>query len=522
MESSFAQGETRGVHPASAIVLYFAAENLHLVRYLYPEGRIEPAITPPEAALYRVEDRDEARSRMLRGWSEASGPILPSELGPRLGLRAVDVERGLQQLEGLGHVLRGRFSPDLAEPEDEYCDRRLLARIHRYTLDRLRREIDAVSAQDFMRFLLQWQHLAPGSRLAGKQGVRQAIARLEGFEAPAGAWERDLLAARVADYRSSWLDELCLAGDVAWARLTPRKASLTGTANAGRSTPVSVVLRGDLPGLLAAVRGAEGHPAGPKTGAAAEILDLLRSRGALFFDEIVNGTRRLRSDVERGLRELVAWGLVTADGFQGLRQLSGKAGSSSSRRPPRSARALGDSNYSAGGFFAGSGPAGRWALIHAPEVDPDNSDEFAESVGRLLLQRYGVLFRDLYMRESFTVPWRDVLRALRRLEARGVVRGGRFVSGPNGEQYALPEAVDALRRVRRTERTGERVWVSAIDPLNLAGVILPGDKQSAQANKGMLYIDGLPQSPEDAEAFSHVKTPVPSRLTPKLSVHARN
>src|SRR5690606_23277909 len=210
-------------------------------------------------------------------------------------------------------------------------------------------------------------------------------------------------------------------------------------------------------------------------GAAAEILDLLKSRGALFFDEIVNGTRRLRSDVERGLRELVAWGLVTADGFQGLRQLTGKSGSG---RPSR--RGASTSSYSAGGFFSGSGPAGRWALIHEPETPPDG-DEFAESVARLLLQRYGVLFRDLYMRESFTVPWRDVLRALRRLEARGVVRGGRFVSGPSGEQYALPEAVDALRRVRRTERKGERVWVSAIDPLNLAGVILAGDKQPPQA-----------------------------------------
>jgi ATP-dependent Lhr-like helicase len=239
----------------------------------------------------------------------------------------------------------------------------------------------------------------------------------------------------------------------------------------------------------------------------------------LFFDEIVNGTRRLRSDVERGLRELVAWGLVTADGFQGLRQLSGK---SSHARPSRASGRAAGSSYAAGGFFAGSGPSGRWALIHPPELEGMDNDEFAESVARLLLQRYGVLFRDLYMRESLTLPWREVLRSLRRLEARGVVRGGRFVSGPNGEQYALPEALDALRRVRRTERTGERVWISAIDPLNLAGVILPGDKQPAQAGKGTLYVDGLPQAPDASEVYGHVKTPVPSRLTPRLSVHARN
>ncbi len=400
-----------------------------------------------------------------------------------------------------------------AQPEDEYCDRRLLARIHRYTLDRLRREIDPVSAQDFMRFLLRWQHLTPDSRLAGKQGVRQAIARLEGYEAPAGSWERDLLASRVQDYRSSWLDELCLAGEVAWSRLTPRKATAAATATASRATPVSVVLRPDLPALLAGVRGAQTDPGGPRTGAASEVLDLLRTRGALFFDEIVNGTRRLRSDVERGLRELVAWGLVTADGFQGLRQLSGKAAHSGRRRSS-------ESSYSAGGFFAGSGPAGRWAVVHAPELDPGATDELAESVARLLLQRYGVLFRDLYTRESFTLPWRDVLRALRRLEARGLVRGGRFVSGPSGEQYALPEAVDALRRARRTEPNGERVWVSAIDPLNLAGVVLPGDKIPAQSGKGILFVDGLPQEAERPLATA-LKTPVPSKLTPRLTAAGR-
>jgi len=494
--------------------LYFAAENLNLVRLLYPEATIEPAISPPEAALTRVEDRDEARSRMLRGWSEASGPMTPSELGPRLHTTGVDIERGLQMLEAFGFVLRGRFSPDGIE--DEYCDRRLLARIHRYTLDRLRKEIDPVSQQDFMRFLLRWQHLAPDTKLSGKQGVRQAIARLEGFEAPAGAWERELLAARVSDYRSSWLDELCLAGEVAWARLTPRKAGLAATASASRATPVSLTLRSDLPGLLTAVRGATPDPGGPKTGAAAEILELLNARGALFFDEIVNGTRRLKSDVERGLRELVAWGLVSADGFQGLRQLSGKAAHSGRRRSK-------ESPYTAGGFFAGSGPAGRWALVHAPEADPGATDELAESVARLLLQRYGVLFRDLYLRESFTTPWRDVLRALRRLEARGQVRGGRFVSGPSGEQYALPEAVDALRRVRRTERIGEKVWVSAIDPMNLAGVILPGDKVPAQSGKGILFVDGLPQTGADAPTFPTAKTPVPSRLNPRFaSMASRN
>jgi ATP-dependent Lhr-like helicase len=356
----------------------------------------------------------------------------------------------------------------------------------------------------------------PEGKLSGKQGVRQAIARLEGFEAAAGAWERELLAARVNDYRSSWLDELCLAGDVTWARLTPRKAAGPAgpsTAAATRITPVSVVLRPDLPTLLSAVR-AQGGPEVPKTGAAAEVYDLLQQRGALFFDEIVNGTRRLKTDVERALRQLIGSGLVASDGFQGLRQLVGK-GAHTGRRGREG------SGYTAGGLFAGSGPAGRWAPVATPEVDVERSDELAEATARVLLQRYGAVFRDLYPRESFNIPWRDVLRALRRLEARGIVRGGRFVSGANGEQFAMPEAVDGLRYVRRQERKGERVWVSALDPANLAGVLPLGEKPVTTRGEALLYVDGLPQPPEAPELPSKAKEPVPSRLKPRLPARPR-
>ncbi|HLF70629.1 MAG TPA: helicase-related protein, partial [Dehalococcoidia bacterium] len=494
--------------------LWFAAESLEIVRLLYPDAPIEPALDVPDGALIKVAERDDARARLLRGWTEAIGPTTAAGLSLRVGLTPEDIDRGMRQLEANGFVLRGRFSPHSADPlgseripmsgdneEDEFCDRRLLARIHRYTLDRLRREIDPVSTQDFVRFLLRWQHLTPDTRLAGKAGVRAAIARLEGFEAAAGAWESELLAARVSDYRPSWLDELCLAGEVAWARLTPRKVAGNATATTSRLTPVSLCLRSDFATLLAGVRGAETETTGPTAGAAAEIHDLLRNRGALFFDEIVNGTRRLRSDVERGMRELVAWGLVSSDGIQGLRGLLGRA--AHGRRRGNGA----SSSYSAGGFFSGSGPAGRWALVSTPVVPTDEPrlvDELAEAVAGVLLQRYGVVYRDLYPRESFTVAWRDVLRALRRLEARGVVRGGRFVSGPSGEQYALPEAVDGLRRVRRLARDGERVWVSAVDPLNLVGVVLQGERTPSQPGKGILYVDGLPsdEAPQPAAKTS--------------------
>jgi ATP-dependent Lhr-like helicase len=494
-------------------VAYFATENLKLVGLLYPDAQTELAIDPPEAALIRVEDRNEARGRLLHGWTEASGPLSPAELAGRLGLTAADMDQGLRMLEAAGFVLRGHFSPGVAD--EEYCDRRLLARIHRYTLDRLRREIDPASAQDFMRFLLRWQHLAPDSRLAGKQGVRQAIARLQGYEAAAGAWERELLATRVADYRSSWLDELCLAGEVAWSRLTPRKStSATASATATRATPVSICLRPEFSTILAAVRGTESAVPAPRAGAAAEIYEALHQRGALFFDEIVNATRRLRSDVERGLRELIAWGLVASDGFQGLRQLSGRAGHSG-RAAPREGSA-----YSAQGFFTGSGPAGRWALVQARTTTPGiDVDEHAEAVARILLQRYGVLFRDLYPRESIALPWRDILRALRRLEARGLVRGGRFVSGFNGEQYALPEAVDSLRWVRRQERNGERVWVPVVDPANLIGVVIPGEKVASQSGRGIFFVDGLPQAGEPAPLPQ--RAPVPTKLMPRLQVASR-
>jgi ATP-dependent helicase Lhr and Lhr-like helicase len=478
--------EGRVEEPAAGRHIWFAAENLNLVRFLFPDATIQPALDLQEGVAIPVADREEARLRLIRGQMEVRGPVTSASLAGEVGLTERDVDYGMRQAEASGYVLRGRFSQ--GAEADEFCDRRLLARIHRYTLDSLRREVDPVSPQDFMRFLLRWHHLTPDTRLEGKMGVRQAILRLQGFEAAAVGWERELLSARIRDYRIAWLDELCLAGEVVWARLTPRKVSATSKGPApSRVTPVTVALRPDFPVLLAGVRAGNGIASPPTTGAAGEVFELLEGRGALFFDEIVNRTRRLKSDVERGLRELVAWGLVTADGFQGLRQLAGGIGQS---RRPRMRAAL----YGPGGVFTGPGPAGRWSVVHL-RVEPLRQDELAEGVAQVLLQRYGVVFRDLIQRESFTVPWRDVLRALRRLEARGVIPGGRFVSGFVGEQYALPEAVESLRRVRRTERTGERVWVSAIDPLNLVGIILPGARLPAQPGKGFLLVDGIPAGP---------------------------
>jgi ATP-dependent Lhr-like helicase len=390
--------------------------------------------------------------------------------------------------------MRGRFR--LGAEDEEWCDRRLLARIHRYTLDRLRSEIEPVTAQDLVRFLLRWQHLAPGTQLSGKRGLLEAIAQVQGIDIPAVAWERHILPSRVAAYKGQWLDELCLSGDVAWARFTMRtNGDSEKAASASSATPISLVRRADLPWLSGGVRDGE-DTSQPGVGAAAEIYDLLATRGALFYDDIVNATRRLPTDVERGLWDLVARGLATADGFQALRSLMASTKKRSFRQPRRARlfRTIANAGV----------PSGRWSLLPQEFTHPEGLEgalvveELAEAWAEQLLFRYGVVFRDLVKGEPLTVPWREILRALRRMEAQGTIRGGRFVTGFYGEQYARPEAVEAIRAVRRTEKTGELVRVSAVDPLNLTGIITSTPRIPAIHTKSVLYRDGVPVSEDEA------------------------
>jgi ATP-dependent Lhr-like helicase len=412
-----------------------------------------------------------------------------------LSLTPGEVTSAMARLEGEGVLLRGHFTPGI--DEEEFCDRRLLARIHRYTLDRLRSEIEPVSPQDFMRYLFTRQHVGGTRRLDGKRGLLEVIAQLQGFEIPAVAWERDILPSRVANYDPRWLDDLCLAGDVAWARLSLKKNGNGHTRGAGpsRATPITFTLRRDLRSLLDTVRGTQ-QPETPRSGIGADVYEALREHGALFFDEIAEAVRQLPVQVEEGLWELVSRGLVTGDGFAPLRQIMA---------PGRSSRAARSNRRHAryGGSFIprSAGPQGRWSIVRRFDAQPRPADELAEAAGMQLLARYGVVFRDLIARENLMVPWRDVVRALRRQEARGVVRGGRFVSGFVGEQYALPEAVDALRRVRRQERTGETLRVNGADPLNLAGIITPGARVSAVHTNAVTYRDGLPVTVEDGRSL---------------------
>jgi ATP-dependent Lhr-like helicase len=426
------------------------AERLELARVAYPDATLTPPIAAAGAES-PPDSREEAFAEILRGWLESSGPVTVDGLAARLSADAVALEAALIRLETQGQVLRGRFSGSATQ---EWCNRRVLARIHRLTIGQLRREIEPVTAAQYVSFLQRWQRVAPGSRLHGIDGTLHVIRQLEGYEIPAVAWEAQVLPARIAGYRSEYLDRLCYAGDVMWGRLTPHPALEPNSSTERtrvrptRLAPIALFLRANADELI--VR-RERDVAGLSP-AAQEILGCIEGLRAPFFAEILRSTKRLPSEVEEALWQLVAAGLVTADGFDALRSLSDakrRLGEKGLRARPRSS-------------------SGRWTLLTATTERIDR-----EAFARRLLARWGVVFRDVIARESLAPPWRELLIALRRMEARGEIRGGRFVSGFVGEQFALPEAVEALRAARRAGVEPEAVTVGAYDPLNLGGIVLP-------------------------------------------------
>jgi ATP-dependent helicase Lhr and Lhr-like helicase len=469
------------LHGAQA-TLWVAAERLPQFRALWPDARLEPAIAAPAASDPEDWSQEDALVEILRGRLEGLGPVTENALAAPLGLASNDIAAALAALQTEGFAMRGRFTPQAAA--DEWCERRLLARIHSYTVRRLRAEIEPAAARDFLRFLLRWQRVGADARMQGPDALEVIVAQLEGFEAPAGAWETEILPARIAEYEPSWLDDQCLAGRIAWARLKPRN----GRANGGerspapvRTTPITLLARRHAP-LWTSL--SPGPDAGRPSARAQTVVECIRAQGASFFDELVEGTGLLRSQVEEALAELVALGLVTSDSFGGLRALLVP----SDRRPGggrRRRRAL-----------FGMEDAGRWALAHRarpPQPVPQVGFEAVEHVALRLLLRYGVVFWRLLEREAdWLPPWRDLLRVYRRLEARGEIRGGRFVAGFSGEQYALPDAVGALREVRRKPAADALVSVSGADPLNLVGILTPGPRLAALTGNRVLYRDGLP------------------------------
>ncbi len=481
------------VRPAPRAELWCAVERRPAMEVLFPGAAIEPDHPSPVPAV--PLDGDSAAAEMVRGHLECRGPSTIADLTGATGLAEGDVTIALARLEGEGFAFRGRFT-SLDGPE-EFCARRLVARIHGYTRARLRREIEPVTARDLMRFLLRWQHVAPGTRREGRLGALSVVEQLQGFELAAGAWERSVIGSRVEGYRIEWLDDLCLSGDVTWGRISLRNGSgaeedeapRRGGMTPSRATPITLAVREDLPWLLQAARGHRA-PQEPGPGRTRDVLDALRQHGALFPADLVTITRGSPQEIEEALWDAVARGLVTADGFEAVRSLLSRRAAA---RVPYRAR------LRRAGWRGGSRLAGRWSLVPAAAATED-ADELAEAVAEQLVARWGVVFRDLLARETFTVPWREVLWALRRMEARGTIRGGRFVSGFSGEQYAAAEAVDGLRAARKLGRVGETITISAADPLNLVGIVLPGQRVPALAANAVTYVDGVPEDAERASA----------------------
>jgi ATP-dependent Lhr-like helicase len=466
--------------PTAAGGCYVTAERLPEFEAVHPQAGREPDIGVP-ADYARAWTREQALVEIVRGRLEGLGPVTALSLAQGIGVPVPDVEAALLSLEGEGFVMRGSFT---AADATEWCERRLLARITRYTVKRLRQEIEPVPPADFMRFLLDWQRVT--DRMEGPDAVAAIVSQLEGFEAAAAAWETEILPARVNGYEPDWLDDLCRAGRVVWTRLDapafdPDRARGPSPV---RSTPVTLIGRRSLPVWMALAKVAQ-EP--PQLGSRAQaVADYLSGHGASFFDDIADGLDQPRTFIEDALRELTAAGVVNSDGFSGLRALLIPA----ERRKP-----VGGGRRRRAAAF-GVEDAGRWALIRrkapAPRSVAEERDAL-EQIARALLRRYGVVFWRLLAREAeWLPPWRDLLMACRRLETRGEIRGGRFVAGFSGEQFALPEAVTALRNVRNAEKGGRLATVSGVDPLNLAGILLPGPRVPAIYSNRILLRDGVP------------------------------
>lgn len=459
--------------------LWTPLERLAWLRSIYPQAACEPCLPLP-AGYDQLLDEEEALVELIRARLSGFAPLPVPLIARPLALPASAVALALTRLEAQGYVLRGRFSPGASE--DEWCERHLLARIHRYTVKRLRREIEPVELADCMRFLADWQHLSAGTRMQGRESLGTLVEQLEGFQAAATAWESDLLPARLKDYGSTWLDELCRSGRIVWTRLSGRLKASGGPV---RGTPIVLLPRRQLGAWHALASDA---PAPELSSRAQRVFDCLQTHGALFFDELQHDAHLLRSELEDALGELVAVGLVNADSFAGLRALLTPA----SKRSRTARRTLG------GAFIGGMADAGRWALVRKPVAGDVAGHavlpiEALEHIARVLLRRYGVVFWRLLAREAdWLPPWRELLRVYHRLEARGEIRGGRFVAGVAGEQFALPEALALLREVRKRPLAGELLAVSAVDPLNQLGTLLPGSKVPALPGNRILYRDGVP------------------------------
>jgi len=464
---------------------WVAAERVKIFSLLFPNARFDRAAAEIQTTL---PTRDDALLALVTGWMTHIGPTTAQDLGELLRLPSSEIDQALLRMEASGAILRGQFTdkasrasrPRPHDQETEWCDRRLLARIHRLTVATLRKQIEPVNAAQFMRWLLRWQHLAPEAQVQGERATLDVLRQLQGFEIPANAWERHVLGGRIADYDPKWLDQLCLTGAVGWGRLSPHPATLEDSAAGKRRViptsvaPITFFIREEADWMTPHSPSADQPEARGLSDGARQVLEFLRQRGASFFADIVRGTDKLKAEIETALWELVAAGVVTADGFDNLRSLidpKRRAGQGSGRtsRPRHS--------------------SGRWALLYADQAVERN--RAVEATCWMLLKRYGIVFRDLLVRETNLPKWRELQMAYRRLEDRGEIRGGRFVDGFLGEQFALPVAVESLRATRKVPSDGETITFSAADPLNLVGILVPGERVPAISGKTVTFRDGV-------------------------------
>jgi ATP-dependent helicase Lhr and Lhr-like helicase len=482
---------------------WVAAERAKIFSLLFPEAKFDRAVADIQTTL---PSQDDAMLSLVTGWMTHIGPTTARDLGELLGVPVAEIDKALLRMEASGSILRGKFTDHVGrvartpssvavDVDLEWCDRRLLARIHRLTIASLRKQIEPVTAAQFMRWLLRWQHLSPDTRVQGERATLDVLRQLQGFEIPANAWERYILAGRIADYDPKWLDQLCLTGAVGWGRLSPHPATLEDSAAGKRRViptsvaPITFFVREEADWMTPHNPAAEQPEARGLSDGARQVLEFLRQRGASFFADIVRGTDKLKAEIETALWELVAAGVVTADGFDNLRSLidpKRRAGQGSGRsaRPRHS--------------------SGRWALLHAELAVERN--RAVDATCWMLLKRYGIVFRDLLVRETNLPKWRELQMAYRRLEDRGEIRGGRFVDGFLGEQFAIPVALESLRATRKVPPTGETITVSAADPLNLVGIVVPGERVPAISGRTVTFRDGVAVQPREPQAVPHQAT----------------
>jgi ATP-dependent helicase Lhr and Lhr-like helicase len=471
---------------------WVTAERTRLAAAIFPAMNFDSAIAE---IAQPATSQEEALSALLRGWLQHSGPVRSGILSKLFGLPESETSSALLRIEASGTILRGHFA-EARSGEIEWCERRLLSRIHRLTVGKLRKEIEPVTAAQFIRWLARWQHAAPGTLALGERGTLEVLRQLQGYEAPANAWEGEILKRRVAGYDPATLDNLCLRGLVGWGRLSPHPAMLHQHGERGRRivpssiAPITFFVRDDADWMACRHRSESADASKGLSRSAREVLDLLKTRGALFFADIARGTRKLKSEVEADLWELVAAGTITADGFDNLRALID---------PKRRA------GQGRGRTLRPRDSGGRWSLLFTDQSE--DRTPAIESTCWMLLRRYGIVFRELLTRESIELPWREVLITLRRLEDRGEIRGGRFVSGFLGEQFALPVAADSLRASRSQAPTGEIIRIAAADPLNLVGIILPGERIPANSGRSIALRDGVvaEESPTPIENLRDIR-----------------